>query len=149
MKKLVIAALIGLFLSTSALAESTHDGQYNFDTDAFMKATMEMQPEMANNEMAKNMMVSMLEGMKGFSITLTGAQATINLQEGKASGKLEKVSDANGSTVYKMTSDDTTDQDKILMITVTGDALTAGPENADPKQMMHFRKASAAAPAIN
>lgn len=143
MKKIIFYTLLTLFFSTAAVADSTHNGKYVFDADAFMKATMTLQPEMANNPMAQNMIKPMLDGMRGFSITIKDDSATISLQQGMASGKLEKISEANGSTVYKMTSE----QDKDLLITVTGDTLTAGPEGADPRQMMHFKKEVSDSPA--
>lgn len=136
MKKIIFFTLIALIFSTAVVADSTHNGKYVFDTEAFMAAMITLQPEMAGNEMAQNMIKPMMESMRGFSITIKDDSATISLQQGMASGKLEKVSEANGSTVYKMTSE----QDKDLLITVTGDTLMAGPEGADPRQMMHFKK---------
>lgn len=140
MKKTVFFTLIALIFSTAAVANSTHNGKYVFDTEAFMAAMITLQPEMAGNEMAQNMIKPMMEGMRGFSITINNDSATISLQQGLATGKLEKVSEANGSTVYKMISDQGAGGERMLMITVTGDTLMAGPEGADPRQMMHFKK---------
>lgn len=146
MKKIFLTTVIFICLSSqSVLAQQSPDGQYNFDPDAFMKAMGQIQPEMASNEMAKNMMTSMLVGMKDFSVTISGGNATVNLGQGSVTGKLEKVSDSGGTTTYKMSAGDATSPEHTLIIVVTGDTLTAG-SGGDPSKRMHFKK-SAAAPA--
>lgn len=143
MKKLFLFVIISFFLTTTSRAQSTQDGQYNFDAEAWMKAMEQMQPEMANNEMAKNMMASMLVGMKDFSVTLHGGEATVNLGQGSVAGKLEKVSESGGTTTYKMAAEGATSPDHTLIITVSGDTLMAG-AGGDPSKQMPFKKAGPA-----
>lgn len=122
---------------TSAPAVSV-DGSYSFDAAKFMQNLGGTDDKMFQN-MPKEMLDKMLEGLKTFTLEIKGNEATANFADVVVKGSLKKLESKDSSMRFLMTPNDEDKKDDTATLIIEGRNLTLDP-GKDPTDRLFFSR---------